>query len=207
MNNLQAWRSRYSKSEYGEKVLLNVFYRKYSTFFMWDKIQNSFNGNVLWNDFNTGCREMMKLYQNQAMQTQPILLQLLSEKGNNPVGSVTYAGFADKISGARQGKNADIEEIEFTYLHYLLNDQLILMWSAFGGTGLSKIELDQGQFDGDIKVQLDPDNDEASGKVSIHKLQLSPPIYKLMLNTEPALLKLYGKFKMSNKEMKDWSAF
>ena len=42
MNNLQAWRSRYSKSEYGEKVLLNVFYRKYSTLFMWDKIQNSF---------------------------------------------------------------------------------------------------------------------------------------------------------------------
>ena len=68
MNNLQAWRSRYSKSEYGEKVLLNVFYRKYSTFFMWDKIQNSFNGNVLWNDFNIGFREMMNLYQNQAMQ-------------------------------------------------------------------------------------------------------------------------------------------
>ncbi|EAQ49605.1 hypothetical protein [Leeuwenhoekiella blandensis] len=140
MNNLQTWRSRYSKGEYGEKVLLNVFYRKYSTFFMWDKIQNSFNGNVLWNDFNIGFREMMNLYQNQAMQTQPILLQLLSEKSNNPVGSVTYAGFADKIRGAKQGKNEDIEEIEFTYLHYLLNDQLILMWSAFGGTGLSKID-------------------------------------------------------------------
>src|SRR5690606_30214303 len=140
MNNMQAWRSRYSKSEYGEKVLLNVFYRKYSTFFMWDKIQNSFNGNVLWNDFNIGFREMMNLYQNQAVQTQPILLKLLSEKSNNPVGSVTYAGFADKIRGAKQGKNDDIEEIEFTYLHYLLNDQLILMWSAFGGTGLSKID-------------------------------------------------------------------
>src|SRR5690606_18921417 len=113
MNNLQAWRSRYSKSEYGEKVLLNVFYRKYSTFFMWDKIQNSFNGNVLWNDFNNRYREMMNLYQNQAMQTQPILLQLLSEKSENTVGSVTYAGFADKIRGAKQGNNADIEEIEF----------------------------------------------------------------------------------------------
>jgi hypothetical protein len=154
MNNLQAWRSRYSKSEYGEKVLLNVFYRKYSTFFMWDKIQKSFNGNVLWNDFNTGFREMMNLYQNQAMQTQPILLQLLSEKGNNPVGSVTYAGFADKIRGARQGKNADIEEIEFTYLHYLLNDQLILMWSAFGGTGLSKIDA-LAQMSGVIIAETD----------------------------------------------------
>jgi hypothetical protein len=154
MNNLQAWRSRYSKSEYGEKVLLNVFYRKYSTFFMWDKIQNSFNGNVLWNDFNTGFREMMNLYQNQAIQTQPILLQLLSEKSNNPVGSVTYAGFADKIRGAKQGKNADIEEIEFTYLHYLLNDQLILMWSAFGGTGLSKIDA-LAQMSGVIIAETD----------------------------------------------------
>lgn len=154
MNNLQAWRSRYSKSEYGEKVLLNVFYRKYSTFFMWDKIQNSFNGNVLWNDFNTGFREMMNLYQNQAIQTQPILLQLLSEKSTNPVGSVTYAGFADKIRGAKQGKNADIEEIEFTYLHYLLNDQLILMWSAFGGTGLSKIDA-LAQMSGVIIAETD----------------------------------------------------
>ena len=154
MNNLQAWRSRYSKSEYGEKVLLNVFYRKYSTFFMWDKIQNSFNGNVLWNDFNIGFREMMNLYQNQAMQTQPILLQLLSEKSNNPVGSVTYAGFADKIRGAKQGRNEDIEEIEFTYLHYLLNDQLILMWSAFGGTGLSKIDA-LAQMSGVIIAETD----------------------------------------------------
>ena len=154
MNNLQAWRSRYSKSEYGEKVLLNVFYRKYSTFFMWDKIQNSFNGNVLWNDFNTGFREMMNLYQNQAMQTQPILLQLLSEKSENTVGSVTYAGFADKIRGAKQGNNADIEEIEFTYLHYLLNDQLILMWSAFGGTGLSKIDA-LAQMSGVIITETD----------------------------------------------------
>jgi hypothetical protein len=154
MNNLQAWRSRYSKSEYGEKVLLNVFYRKYSTFFMWDKIQNSFNGNVLWNDFNIGFREMMNLYQNQAVQTQPILLKLLSEKSNNPVGSVTYAGFADKIRGAKQGKNNDIEEIEFTYLHYLLNDQLILMWSAFGGTGLSKIDA-LAQMSGVIIAETD----------------------------------------------------
>lgn len=160
INNLQAWRNRYSKAEYGEKVLLNVFYRKYSTHFMWDKIQNSFQtkmfgGNkVLWNDFNEGFREMMNLYENQSTKTQPILLQLLSEKSANMVGSVSYAGFADKISGAKQGNNADIEEIEFTYLHYLLNDQLILMWSAFGGTGLSKIDA-LAQMSGVIIAETD----------------------------------------------------
>lgn len=160
MNNLQTWRSRYNKTEYAEKVLLNVFYRKYSTLFMWDKIQNSFQkkmfgGNkVLWSDFNEGFREMMTLYQNQSMKTQPILLQLLSEKSGNMVGSISYAGFADKIRGARQGNNADVEEIEFTYLHYLLNDQLILMWSAFGGTGLSKIDA-LAQMSGAIIAETD----------------------------------------------------
>lgn len=160
MNNLQAWRNRYSKAEYGEKVLLNVFYRKYSTHFMWDKIQNSFQkkmfgGNkVLWNDFNEGFREMMNLYENQSTKTQPVLLQLLSEKSANMVGSVSYAGFADKIRGAKQGNNADIEEIEFTYLHYLLNDQLILMWSSFGGTGLSKIDA-LAQMSGVIIAETD----------------------------------------------------
>jgi len=160
MNNLQAWRNRYSKSEYGEKVLLNVFYRKYSTHFMWDKIQNSFQtkmfgGNkVLWNDFNEGFREMMNLYQNQSTKTQPILMQLLSEKSANMVGTVSYSGFGSKIMGAKQGNNADIEEIEFTYLHYLLNDQLILMWSAFGGTGLSKIDA-LAQMSGVIIAETD----------------------------------------------------
>jgi len=160
MNNLQAWRSRYSKTEYGEKVLLNVFYRKYSTHFMWDKIQNSFQtkmfgGNkVLWNDFNAGFSEMMNLYQNQSTKTQPILMQLLSEKSANMVGTVSYSGFASKIMGSKQGNNADIEEIEFTYLHYLLNDQLILMWSAFGGTGLSKIDA-LAQMSGVIIAETD----------------------------------------------------
>ena len=131
MNNLQAWRNRYSETEYGEKVLLNVFYRKYSTYYMWDKIQNSFRpkmfgGNkVLWKNFNEGFQEMMNLYQNQSTKTQPILLKLLSEKSDKMVGNVSYSGFADKIRGATKGNNVDIEEIEFTYLHYLLNDQLI----------------------------------------------------------------------------------
>lgn len=154
ITNLITWRSRYNKNEYGEKVLLNVFYRKYSTLFMWDKIQNSFNGNILWNDFNIGWREMMKSYQNQSIKTQPILLQLLSEKSDQIIGSVSYSEFTKFVIGAKQGNNKDVEELEFTYLHYLLNDQLILMWSAFGGTGLSKIDA-LAQMSGVIIAETD----------------------------------------------------
>ena len=150
ITNLITWRSRYNKNEYGEKVLLNVFYRKYSTLFMWDKIQNSFNGNILWNDFNIGWREMMKSYQNQSIKTQPILLQLLSEKSDQIIGSVSYSEFTKFVTEAKK----DVEELEFTYLHYLLNDQLILMWSAFGGTGLSKIDA-LAQMSGVIIAETD----------------------------------------------------
>lgn len=160
INNLQNWRGRYSETEYAEKVLLNVFYRKYSTLFMWDKIQNSFQkkifgGNkVLWNNFNDGLREMMSLYQNQSQKTQPVLMQLLSEQTSKKVGSISYSDYASKIIAAKQGSNSDVEEIEFTYLHYLLNDQLILMWSAFGGTGLSKIDA-LAQMSGIVIAETD----------------------------------------------------
>lgn len=146
MNNLQAWRNRYNENEYAEKVLLNVFYRKHSMNFMWNEIQNSFQtklfgGNKkLWNDFQEGFNKMMSLYSIYSQKTQPVLLQLLSEQSKQKVGSISYSEYASKIQGAKQGNAADIEEIEFTYLHYILNDQLILMWSAFGGTGLSKID-------------------------------------------------------------------
>ena len=108
------------------------------------------NAKMDFNDFES----LAAIEITKAMKTQPILLQLLSEKSSNMVGSVSYAGFADKIKGASQGNNADIEEIEFTYLHYLLNDQLILMWSAFGGTGLSKIDA-LAQMSGVIIAETD----------------------------------------------------
>lgn len=71
---------------------------------MWDKIQNSFNGNVLWNDFNIGFREMMNLYQNQAVQTQPILLQLLSEKAIIQLAVLLMQGFPIKLGEQNRAK-------------------------------------------------------------------------------------------------------
>lgn len=163
VSNLQTWRNRYSETEYAEKVLLNVFYRKHTMNFMWSEVQNAFQkqlfgGNkVLWNNFNEGFEKMMNLYQNYSQKTQPILLKLLSENGSQKVGSISFSEYRDKIIGANNGNHADIEEIEFTYLHYLLNDQLILMWSAFGGTGLSKIDA-LAQMSGVIIQEMDLSN-------------------------------------------------
>lgn len=182
MNNLQAWRNRYSEIEYAEKVLLNVFYRKHTMNFMWSEIQNAFQkkmfgGNkVLWNDFNEGFEKMMNLYQNYSQKTQPILLKLLSEQSSTKVGSISYSEYKEKILGAKNGNSSDIEEIEFTYLHYLLNDQLILMWSAFGGTGLSKIDA-LAQMSGVIIQETDM-NDYATVEIIIGQLCTGPYLHQ-----------------------------
>lgn len=147
MNLLPTWRNRYSTQEYPEKVLINLFYRKYTMEFMWNDINNSFQKKlfggrkVLWNDFNQGFQKLKMSYQQNAVsKTQPVLVKLLSEQSTRIVGSTSFADFKDRINGARQGNNKDIEEIEYAYLYYLLADECVLLWSAFGGTGLDKIE-------------------------------------------------------------------
>jgi len=146
MNNLTTWRIRYNKDKYCEKVLLNLFYRKYTTSFMWDDIQNSFQTKlfggrkILWKDAFIGFKELLFKYSDKAKATQPKLINLLNNKPETIIGGLAYSDYADRIKGSKIGNMKDIEEIEFAYLHYLLNDQLILMWSALGGTGLNKID-------------------------------------------------------------------
>ncbi len=145
MNSLLTWRQRYPLHEYGEKVLLNVFYRKYTMEFMWNAIINNFQVDnfgrrkVIWDDFNTGFAVLKQVYGRCAMEkTQPVLLDLLENNPEQDVGNISYSSYAARIEGAARGKQEDIEEIEYAYLFYLLTDECVLLWSAFGGTGLDQ---------------------------------------------------------------------
>ncbi len=180
---LQSWRSRYPKSEYSEKVLLNMFYRKHTMNFMWSEISNSFQtklfgGNkVLWTDFNDGYTKLVNSYQKTAeTRTQPVLLDLIENQPTKKIGGVSYADYSNRIIGGRQGRKEDIEEIEFAYLHYKLNDQLILMWSALGGTGLSKIDA-LAQMSGVIIKEIDI-NDYAGIEPIIGQLCTGPYLHQ-----------------------------
>lgn len=146
MNNLSTWRNRYSKSEYPEKVVLNIFYRKYTMEFMFPDIigcyETDFLGKpkVKWNDFNEGFQKLKTTYGSTAVsKTQPVLLNLLTNIQRN-VGNTNYGIFTPLIAAAKSGNNAKLEEIEYAYLYYLLTDECILLWGAFGGTGLTKID-------------------------------------------------------------------
>ncbi len=146
MNNLMTWRNRYSKTEYAEKVVLNIFYRKYTMEFMFPDIIGCYETNFLgkpkvkWNDFNEGFQKLKTTYGSTAIsKTQPVLLNLLTNTQRN-VGNTNYGIFAPLISEAKSGNKAKLEEIEYAYLYYLLTDECVLLWGAFGGTGLSKLD-------------------------------------------------------------------
>ena len=146
MNNLMTWRNRYSISEYPEKVVLNIFYRKYTMEFMFPDIIACYetdllgNQKVKWSDFNEGFQKLKTSYGSTAVsKTQPILLNLLTNTQRN-VGNTNYGNFASLISSAKNGNKVKLEEIEYSYLYYLLADECILLWGAFGGIGLTKID-------------------------------------------------------------------
>lgn len=68
MNNFMIWRIRYFKFEYFEKVVLNIFYRKYMMEFMFLEIVGCFSKNIFgklkikWNDFSEGFLKLKNSY-------------------------------------------------------------------------------------------------------------------------------------------------
>lgn len=146
MDNLLTWRNRYSKMDYPEKVVLNIFYRKYTIEFMFSDIIGCFEKNffgkpkVKWSNFVDGYQKLTNIYSSTALsKTQPVLHNLLTNTQRN-VGNISYEVFIPMINEAKKGNNAKLEEIEYAYLYYLLTDECVLLWGACGGTGLTKID-------------------------------------------------------------------
>lgn len=147
MTNLMRWHDRYSTQEYPEKVLLNLFYRKYAIESLWDELNGSFRTKlfggkkVLWKDYN-------KAYNNFRWQHQdvgrakilPILENRLQQNPERMVGSISYGDYSHRISKAKVGSASDLEEIEYAYLYYYLADECVMLWASIGGTGKGKIE-------------------------------------------------------------------
>jgi len=154
VNYLLMWRERYGKIIYPEKVVLNIFYRKYTMEFMWNEINSNFNKNK-WEDSSIGYAELQKIYSyTSTAKTHNLLMSLIQDK-NRQIGNTTYASFEKLIKASQQGDNFKIEELEYSYLYYLLTDESILYWSALGGTGISKNqalnELSGIRIDAEIK--------------------------------------------------------
>lgn len=176
MNYLKTWRNRYSKYEYPEKLVLNIFYRKHTMNFMFPEILNCFendfldNPKIKWNDFNFGYIKLKELYGRTAIEkTQPILLNLIADK-KRYVGMTNFNDFTNPILEAQNGNQSKLEELEYAYLYYLLTDDAILLWAGIGGTGISKMETFEKMTNvriKDAKITKYEHIDELLGKYAV----------------------------------------
>jgi hypothetical protein len=142
LNNLKNWRTRYSKTEYPFKVVQNIFYRQYTMNSIWDtQIENSFN------KFKGTESDIIKAFQklegeysnaSQKFTVGNTLIELMNKKQD--VGGLNYQNNISLIEKGKNGDNTAIEELEFTYLYYLLCNKSTLMWAAFGRKGFSRID-------------------------------------------------------------------
>jgi hypothetical protein len=69
---------------------------------------------------------------------------------------------------------------------------------------IGPLELVDGEFEGDVTVQQTKDG-VIAGRIAIHKLSLNPKIYQLILNSQPADLRVYGKFSKGESDPLSWS--
>lgn len=142
VTNLKNWRDRYSKNEYPFKVVLNIFYRQYTMNSIWDtQLNNSFS------QFRNTETDILKAF--QKLETEysnasgkftvgNTLIDLMNQQQD--IGGLNYKNNLPLITRGQSGDNKAVEELEFTYLYYLLANKATLMWASFGRKGFSQID-------------------------------------------------------------------
>jgi hypothetical protein len=142
MNNLTSWRNRYSKTEYPSKIVLNIFYRQFTMNSIWEsQIESSFNKFTNTETDTLTAFQKLELEYSKASRQFTVgntLIDLMNQQKD--IGGLNYKNNIPLINSGRSGDNNAIEELEFTYLHYLLRNKATLMWAAFGRKGFSKID-------------------------------------------------------------------
>ena len=140
INNLRTWRNRYSSTEYPQKVVLNIFYRRYTMSIMWNDLMNIVNQKSF-NSFQEAAMTLEKLYSKTAVtKVKPHLESWIKNKPDEIVGAIHYRDFIGLIQRAQMGSKPAKEELEFTYLYYLISDKATLAWASFCATGVSALK-------------------------------------------------------------------
>jgi tetratricopeptide (TPR) repeat protein len=139
---LKKWRDRYSNKEYPSKIILNIFYRQYIMDSIWEiQIINSFD--KLANSEIEIIESFKKIENQYSINAQKFnsgnrLINLMKESVE--IGGLNYNSLLPLIEKAENEDNKAIEELEFTYLFWLLANKTSIMWSSFGRIGLTKFE-------------------------------------------------------------------
>lgn len=140
INNLCTWRNRYTSTEYPQKVVLNIFYRRYTMNKMWNDLMNIIDQKS-YNSFQEAAMTLEKLYSKTAVtKVQPYLESWIKNNPDEIVGAIHYRDFIGLIQRVQMGSKPAKEELEFSYLYYLISDKATLAWAAFCATGISPLK-------------------------------------------------------------------
>jgi hypothetical protein len=145
-NTLLTWRKRYGNEEYYEKVVVNIFYRKFTMEAMWKDIESCFNTNFLgrpkkiWNGVEDGFLKLTKIYETTALRINPNLITTINANPSRRIANTSYDRFIPLLRAASDGNAKSKEELEYTFIYHLLTDNCILIWASAGGCGLNKVD-------------------------------------------------------------------
>lgn len=126
------WKTRYSATEYPQKVIMNIFYRKYTIEKMWPTIFNT-----KYSNWETAYQNLKNKYAEVALTINPVLESKL--KANDKVTSIKFSDFTSYIQSAASGNKEALKGIEYTYFLHRIFDELILVWVAMVISGDTKI--------------------------------------------------------------------
>jgi hypothetical protein len=126
------WKARYSAAEYPQKVIMNIFYRKYTIEKMWSTIFNT-----KYSSWETAYENLKNKYAEVALSINPVLETKL--KANDKVTSIKFSDFTSYIQSASSGNKEALKGIEYTYFLHRIFDELILVWVAMVISGDTKI--------------------------------------------------------------------
>ncbi|UOQ50679.1 hypothetical protein [Hymenobacter cellulosivorans] len=131
-NLLNTWKSRYSAKEYPQKVIANIFYRKYTIDKIFPQIINNQHS-----DWHTAYRANMNKYADTAQrEIIPVLESNLSS--NKKVTTMKYSDFEPYIDSASKGNIESVKSLEYSYFLNRIFDELIIIWISMVNSGISK---------------------------------------------------------------------
>ena len=130
---LNLWKERYSKEEYPYKIVLNIFYAKYTIDRIWpDIISQSYPTFKI-----AQTRNAQKYLETMRFEINPLAEKLmLSDK---KVSTIRYSDFHSFIQSASKGNIDSIKNIEYTYFLHRIFNELIIFWISLINSVDSKI--------------------------------------------------------------------
>lgn len=130
---LNTWKQRYSPSEYPYKVVLNMFYRKYTIEKMWPIVINQ--SYPTWQKAYEA--NLLKYGQVAQMEIVPVLESWI--QSNRQVGMVKFSDFQSFIQNGSRGNADALKGIEYTYLLHRVFDELIILWISMVNSGETQV--------------------------------------------------------------------